>query len=464
MPSEPFPSSATSLWADTLAAPPRARAPLPGDREADVAVVGGGFTGLWTAYYLARADPGLRIVVLEAETVGFGASGRNGGWCSALFPVGRHRLARIAGTDAARAMYRELERTVDEVGRVAAAEGIDAQFTKGGTLTLATRPEHVAALRAMVDDERAGGASPEDVRWLDADEAAERVRSSPCLGGAFTPHCARLHPARLVQGLADAAERAGVAVHERTRVQRIEPQGVLTERGRVRADVVVRATEGYTARLPGQRRALAPVYSLMIATEPLPKAFWDEVGWAGRETLTDGRNLIIYAQRTADDRIALGGRGAPYHYGSVVSDGHDRDAGVFRALHRTLVDLFPAATGARITHHWGGPLGVPRDWFSSVGLDRSTGLAWAGGYVGDGVAASNLAGRTLTDLVLERDTDLVRLPWVGHRSPRWEPEPLRWAGVNAGLRLAAATDAIAARTHRPARRTSRLLTALTGGS
>jgi glycine/D-amino acid oxidase-like deaminating enzyme len=267
-----------------------------------------------------------------------------------------------------------------------------------------------------------------------------------------------------VQGLAAAVERAGVVVHERTRVLRIEPHVVHTDHGRVRADVVVRATEGYTAGLPGHRRSLAPVYSLMIATEPLPSAFWDEVGWAGRETLTDGRNLIIYAQRTADDRIALGGRGAPYHFGSAVSAENDRDPAVFRALRQTLGSLFPAAADARITHHWGGPLGVPRDWFTSVGLDRSTGLAWGGGYVGDGVAASNLAGRTLADLVLERDTELVRLPWVGHRSRRWEPEPLRWAGVNAGLRLAAAADAIAARTPRPARRTTRLLTALTGGA
>jgi glycine/D-amino acid oxidase-like deaminating enzyme len=464
VPSEPFPSSATSLWADTLPDRPKPRAPLPGDDQADVAVVGAGFSGLWTAYYLARADPALRIVVLEAESVGFGASGRNGGWCSALFPVGRQRLARIAGGDAARAMYRALERTVDEVGTVAAREGIDAHFHKGGTLSLATRPEHVGALRSMVDHEWAAGASPQDVRWLDAAEAAERVGSSPCLGAAWTPHCARLHPARLVHGLADAVERAGVVVHERTRVRRIEPHVVHTEHGRVRADVVVRATEGYTAALPGHRRTLAPVYSLMIATEPLPAAFWDEVGWAGRETVTDGRNLIIYAQRTADDRIALGGRGAPYHFGSAVSAGYDRDPRVFRALHRTLSGLFPGAAEARITHHWGGPLGVPRDWFSSVGLDRSTGLAWAGGYVGDGVAASNLAGRTLADLVLDRETELVRLPWVGHRSRRWEPEPLRWAGVNAGLRLAAATDAIAARTRRPARRTTRVLAALTGGA
>ena len=463
MPSEPFPSSATSLWADTLPVPPEVRASLPGDREADVAVVGAGFTGLWTAYYLARADPALRIVVLEAETVGFGASGRNGGWCSALFPVGRHRLARIAGADAARAMYRELERTVDEVGRAAAEEGIDAQFHKGGTLTLATRPEHVAALRAMVDDERDGGATADDVRWLDAAEAADRVRSSPCLGGAFTPHCARLHPGRLVQGLAAAVESAGVAVHERTRVLRIEPHVVRTDHGRVRADVIVRATEGYTAALPGHRRTLAPVYSLMIATEPLPAAFWDEVGWAGRETLTDGRNLIIYAQRTADDRIALGGRGAPYHFGSVVSARNDRDAAVFGALRQTLGSLFPAAAGARITHHWGGPLGVPRDWFSSVGLDRSTGLAWAGGYVGDGVTTTNLAGRTLADLITEEQSDLIKLPWVGHRSRRWEPEPLRWLGVTASLRVMSAADAEELRTGRPSRRGA-VISRLTGHS
>jgi glycine/D-amino acid oxidase-like deaminating enzyme len=369
----------------------------------------------------------------------------------------------MAGRQAAVDLHRELRRTVDEVGRVAADEGIDAHYVKGGTLTLATRPEHVPALRAEVAAEREWGAGPEDVAWLDPAEAAGRIRTSSCLGGVFTPHCARVHPARLVRGLADVVERAGVGVHEHTRVRRIDPGLVHTDHGRVRARVVVRATEGYTAGLSGQRRILAPVYSLMIATEPLPASFWDEVGWAGRETLTDGRNLIIYAQRTADDRIALGGRGAPYHFGSAVTPRHDGDPRVFRALHRTLVDLFPAAAGARVTHRWGGPLGVPRDWVSSVGLDRRTGLAWAGGYVGDGVATSNLAGRTLADLVLERDSDLVRLPWVGHRSRSWEPEPLRWVGINSGLQLAAATDAIAARTGRPARRSARLLSRLTGG-
>jgi glycine/D-amino acid oxidase-like deaminating enzyme len=457
------PRTAPGLWFDQLAEPVVARPALPGPADADVAIVGAGFTGLWTAYYLVRADPRLRVVVLEAEVAGFGASGRNGGWCSALFAAEPERIARSAGRQAAIDLYREMRATVDEVGRVTADEGIDAHYLKGGSLAVATRPEHVGPLRAGVAHQHAWGAGPQDAVWLDAEAAAARVRTSPCLGGAFTPHCARVQPARLVRGLADVVERAGVTVHEGTRVTGIDPGVVHTEHGRVRAEVVIRATEGYTPGLPGHRRALAPVYSLILATEPLPAAFWDEVGWSGRETVTDGRNLIIYAQRTDDDRIALGGRGAPYHLGSDLSPANDVDDRVFGALHRTLISLFPAAAGARVTHRWGGPLGVPRDWTSSVGLDRRTGLGWAGGYVGDGVATSNLAGRTLTDLVLDRDSDLVRLPWVGHRSRRWEPEPLRWLGINAGLQLAALSDALATRTGRPARRTSALLSRLTSG-
>jgi glycine/D-amino acid oxidase-like deaminating enzyme len=206
--------------------------------------------------------------------------------------------------------------------------------------------------------------------------------------------------------------------------------------------------------LPGLKRALMPLYSLMIATEPLPPAFWDDVGWTNRETLNDGRHLIIYAQRTGDDRIAIGGRGAPYHFGSRIADSFDREERVFALLQRALVGLMPAAADARITHRWGGPLGVPRDWYTSVTFDRATGLGAAGGYVGDGVATANLAGRTLTDLILERDTEITRLPWVGHRSRRWEPEPLRWIGTNLALWIMATADDVERRTGRPARRTS----------
>jgi glycine/D-amino acid oxidase-like deaminating enzyme len=234
-----------------------------------------------------------------------------------------------------------------------------------------------------------------------------------------------------------------------------------SETGRVRADVVVRATEGYTATLEGHKRALLPIYSLMIATEPLPPTFWDEVGWASRETVTDARNLIIYAQRTADDRIAIGGRGAPYHFGSDVSESYDRVPSVFSELQRVLGALWPQARDAAITHTWGGPLGVPRDWFSSVGYDRGSRLAWGGGYVGDGVGTANLAGRTLADLILERDTELTRLPWVGHRSRAWEPEPLRWLSANLVLRMMASADRAELRTGRPSRRAA-LVERLTG--
>jgi glycine/D-amino acid oxidase-like deaminating enzyme len=219
----------------------------------------------------------------------------------------------------------------------------------------------------------------------------------------------------------------------------------------VRAERVIRATEGYTATLDGERRRLIPVYSLIIATEPLPAAVWEQIGLRRRETFSDHRHLIIYGQRTADDRLVFGGRGAPYHFGSRIRASYDRVPRVFDGLHETLVDLFPVLKDARVTHRWGGALGISRDWTASVGLDPATGLGWAGGYVGDGVTTTNLAGRTLADLVLERDTELTRLPWVGHRSRSWEPEPLSWLGVNAGLRGMTWADAEEARTGRESR-------------
>jgi len=412
-------------------------------------VVGAGYTGLWTAYYLAEADPELKIVVLEAETAGFGASGRNGGWCSALFPASLDTLAGYADRAGAIAQHHAMRATVDEVLRVADAEGIDAQAAKGGTIALARSRAQWSRARAEVAHARAWGRGDDDVRLLGRGEAGEVLRATDTRGATYTPDCAAIHPARLVRGLADAVERRGVTIHEGTRVTSIEPRLVRTERGDVRARTIVRATEGYTASLRGQRRALVPIYSLIIATEPLPPEVWDEIGLARRETFTDHRHLIIYGQRTADDRLVFGGRGAPYHFGSRVRPENDHDQRVFAQLYSTLVDLFPTVAGTRVTHAWGGALGVPRDWCASVGLDQETGIAWAGGYVGDGVGTTNLAGRTLRDLVLGRDTELTRLPWVGHHSRRWEPEPLRWLGINAGLRAMTFADAEESLTRMP---------------
>jgi glycine/D-amino acid oxidase-like deaminating enzyme len=440
-----------SLWMDQVdALVPRSS--LPGDTTADVAIVGAGYTGLWTAYYLLKADPTLRVVVLEREIAGFGASGRNGGWCSALFAAPMSKIAKRYGRNGAVALQREMFHTVDEVGRVLGEEGIPADFHKGGTLTLVTSPTQLDRVKSEITDERDWGFGNDDFRWLGASELEGRVRVPGALGAAFTPHCARVHPGRLVRGLADTIERLGATIYEKTPVTRIGDRVVQTPVGAVRADVIVRATEGYTAQLPGLKRKLLPLYSLMVATEPLPATAWREIGWNDYETLHDGRHLLIYAQRTADDRIAIGGRGAPYHFGSRISGDFDRHPEVFASLHKQIVDLFPAAADAKITHEWGGCLGVPRDWFSSVGYDKRSGLAWAGGYVGDGVSTTNLAGRTLRDLILGGASELTRLPWVNHPWRTWEPEPLRWLGVNAGLRFMGHADKVEERTGKPTKR------------
>jgi glycine/D-amino acid oxidase-like deaminating enzyme len=402
------------------------RPALPGSTTADVAIVGGGYTGLWTAYYLSLADPSLRIVVLEAAYCGFGASGRNGGWVSGLFPVPHAKLVRRYGRERADAMYAALAGTVDEVGRAGAAEGIDCHFAKGGTISLARTPAQLRRARPSAGEQ-----------FLDAEAARAMCGASHVLGGTYSPDCAAIQPALLVRGLAEAVERRGVTIHEDTEVTGLSAGRVQTARGTVTAGVVVRALEGYTARMPGFRRVLAPVYSLMVATEPLPAEAWERIGLRRRETFSDHRHLIVYGQRTADDRLAFGGRGAPYHFGSRIEPSYDRVPAVFGALSAAIRELF--GIDPPIAYRWGGPLGIPRDWMPSVGL--RDGVAWAGGYVGDGVAATNLAGRTLSDLILGKDTERTHLPWVGHRSRRWEPEPLRWLGINAALRATAARDA-----------------------
>jgi glycine/D-amino acid oxidase-like deaminating enzyme len=415
------------------------RPTLPGDLVVDIAIVGAGYTGLWTAYYLSGADPGLRIAVLEAEIAGYGASGRNGGWCSTLFPASPHRLAARFGRGPAVALHRVLRSTVDEVGRVAAAEGIDCHYAKGGTVMLARDRTQLARARAAVAEAREFGLGTDDLVLLSADEARSRCAASRVVGATYTPHCATIHPARLVRGLARAVERRGVRIYERSPVTAIRPGRIYCPHGTIRAGIVVRATEAFSTALPGLRRTFAPLYSQMIATAPLPDTFWRATGLAGRETFGNYRRLVIYGQRTADDRLAFGGRGT-YHLGSRIRPEYDRRPRLTGRLTAILTGLFPALAGVEITHTWGGAVASSRDLVASVGLDRSAGLAWAGGYLGDGVSISNLAGRTLADLITGAGTELTTLPWVDHHSPAWEPEPLRWLGITARLRLIQLAD------------------------
>lgn len=414
---------------------PSARDPLPGPREYDVCVVGGGFTGLWTAYYLKRARPSLRVAVLEREFAGFGASGRNGGWLTAELAGSPAHYARAHGRSAVVAQQRAMFGSVDEVIRVASEEGIEADVVKGGVLNVATNPAQRRRLHSELTEAREWGFAEEDLRLLGEDEREERLHVAGALDATYSPHCARVQPARLVQGLARAVEALGVDIFETTTVTEIRPRtagnpaSAVTARGNVRAEYVIRATEGFTAGLAGQRRQWLPMNSSMIVTEPLGASFWERVGWEGRELLGDHAHAYIYAQRTADDRIAIGGRGVPYRFGSGWDRRGATQGKTVTALRAMLGDLFPAVGDAGVDHAWCGVLGVPRDWCSTAHVDHSTGLGWAGGYVGTGVATTNLAGRTLRDLILRETTDLTRLPWVGRQVRQWEPEPLRWIGV-----------------------------------
>ncbi|MFF5448207.1 NAD(P)/FAD-dependent oxidoreductase [Streptomyces sp. NPDC012888] len=430
---------------------PSPRAPLTGDATADIAIVGGGYTGLWTAYYLKRADPSLRVTVLEQRFCGYGASGRNGGWLYNGI-AGRDRYAALHGREAAQRLQRAMNETVTEVIETAAKESMDADVHRGGVLEVARTPAQLTRLKAFHEAEAAFGET--DRVLLGATDTRARIDIAGAVGSSWTPHGARIHPAKLVKALADTCERLGVTIHEATPVTGIAPRRAITPYGTVRAPYVLRCTEGFTAALKGHRRTWLPMNSSMIVTAPLPPATWERIGWEDRATLGDTAHAYMYAQRTADDRIALGGRGVPYRFGSRTDhDGRTQPATI-AALTRVLTDFFPQLTGVPVTHAWSGVLGVPRDWCATVALDRSTGLGWAGGYVGSGVATANLAARTLRDLVRldsgrSGPTGLTALPWVGHRVRRWEPEPFRWLGVHALYAAYREADRREAASHTP---------------
>lgn len=448
-----------SLWHDSLGEPFTQRAPLATEdtqREWDVVIMGAGYTGLWTALALTRSQPDLSILVLEKEIAGFGASGRNGGWCSALFPTSPGALVDRHGLEAASALRRAMVDAVPSVGKWSAELGIDCDFVQGGTTTLVRSDiQRHKAEETLADSARVG---VDQLSWL---EPGETLAATQTLGAVVDPACARLHPAKLVRGLARVAEERGVRIAEGTEVLRYESGRVETSRGVVRAGVIVDAMEGYRSQLKQTRRHSLPLYSLMIATEPMPDSVFDDIGLAHGMTFADFRSLIIYGQRTADNRIAFGGRGAPYHWGSSIKPEYDRVPAVFSALEHTLGELFPQVKSYSITHTWGGVLGVPRDWHASVTFDAATGIARAGGYVGDGVGLAHLAGLTLADLILGKTTERTTLPFVGHRSPQWEPEPLRFAGATVAIMGVSLADRIEAKTGKPSI-VSKLIAPLTG--
>jgi glycine/D-amino acid oxidase-like deaminating enzyme len=405
----------------------------------DVAIVGAGFTGLWSAYYLKRQQPHLRVVILEREVAGFGPAGRNAGWASGGIAGSWRVYEQSHGGDAVRRAELLTYSAVDEIGEVARRERIECGYAKDGMVIVATTPAQEA--RLVSDLERARQRElAAGLRELTSMELGKLVTVPSSRRAIYSPHNASVDPARLVRGLAEACERSGVVVYEGTEAVAINRGYVDCTAGQVQADHILLATESYTTQLARRQRQYLPLYHVMLATEPLPAKAWDAIGWRTAVTFRDRRHLFFHARRTRDDRLVVGGRGAPYKLLHPLAQRVDQDRGMRAKLQNALRQYFPAASRFKITHQWGGPLAVPRDWCMAIAYDRTTGLGSAGGYSGHGVVAANIAGRTLADLVLARDTDLVSLPWVAHTSRRWEPEPIRFLASRAVVGVLGSAD------------------------
>lgn len=388
-------------------------------------------------------------MIFESNQIGFGASGRNGGWCSGFLPVTLGELEKTHGRSAAIEMYRESFRTLDEIESVITDLRIDCDYHRGGTINGATNLVQKSRVDDEVSEMRRFGFGEDHYRTLTADELASRLNVSRIITASYTPHCAVVHPAKLIHGLANAVESLGVEIYENTNIAEYSERLVKTKDQQCSANIVIRATEGFTSRLKKHRRTLAPLYSYMVATEPLNSRQLSSLGWHNRETYHDARNMIIYAQLTKDNRIAFGGRGAPYHFASRVKPEYDTHTEIHDKIIRSMRDVFPVSQELEITHRWGGPLGVPRNWKPSVNFDPITGLGSLGGYVGDGVAASNLAARTLAHLIVNDKHPLTALPWVNQPSRKWEIEPLRFIGINGLLKISESMDNYETKNDKP---------------
>ncbi|APV42669.1 FAD-dependent oxidoreductase [Pseudomonas frederiksbergensis] len=426
-----------SLWMDQLDEPLLARAALDQDLDVDVAIIGAGYTGLWTAYYLKRQAPNLNIAIVEAQTAGFGASGRNGGWLMGNV-LGEDRLLADLPSEQRRASFDLLHGIPDEVGVVLEREGIDCDYRKGGALYCAARyPEQEASLRRYLDTLYSQGLTESDYRWLSPEQLAQQIRVAKPYGGIYAPHVATIHPAKLVRGLARTVEKMGVRIYENSPVTQWQSGGLRTAKASVRSRWIVPAVEGYSVTLPPLGRYQLPVQSLIVATEPLSAATWDEIGLSRGQAFSESSRQVTYGQRTADNRLVFGARGG-YQFAARLRHNFDLTTSEVELRRYLFGELFPQLKNVRITHAWGGNLGMSRRFKPHMLCDPASGIALSGGYGGEGVGASNLGGRTLADLILQRDTELVRQPWVIHGGldtlRAWEPEPCRWLGYNAIIR------------------------------
>jgi glycine/D-amino acid oxidase-like deaminating enzyme len=413
-------------WLEDPGRPLRPR--LEGRVEADVAIVGAGFTGLWTAYHLLEAEPSLRVVVLEREEVGFGASGRNGGFAMTLLDLSLAHLRRNQGDTAARDAHEAVAESVDEMGATIAARGIDCDWVRGGLMVVATSPGQLRRVEADLEAAEALGLS--GFRRLSASEARAEVDSPTYLGALLDEHCGVLHPARLCWGLARVVEELGATVHDTTEMTGIDETGgrlrVQTTDGEVVADHVVLATNAWARETPWFRRTVVPLYTYVVVTEPLTEEQWASVGWERGQGIEDKRNYVHYYRRTADGRILWGGSDGVIHAGGRIAPGHDRHGGIQRRLQTTFRRTFPQLARVRFTHHWGGPVGMTMDFLPAFGSLLEGRLHYGLGYNGHGVAQSHTGGKILRDKVLGTPSRYTGLCFVDRGEAGFPPEPLCW--------------------------------------
>jgi glycine/D-amino acid oxidase-like deaminating enzyme len=450
-----------SYWYADIGLPKTRRPAILADTSADVAIIGAGYTGLWTAYYLKLARPDLNVLIIDKHFAGYGASGRNGGWCMGAFAWNHARYAATSSRSGVLDMVKALENTVAEITAVCDRLGIDADILPTEELMVATNPAQLARMRAEIAHRHAWGEGHR-LRELTVAEVAQRISIPNVLGAMAVSGVTRIQPAKLVQGLARAVEAMGVRIAEDTPALSYAKGEILTPNARITAPIILRCTEGFTAQIKGHRRDWLPLNSAQIATAVLPPEVWAQIGWDGAELVGDMDNAYCYCQRTREGRITVGARGVPYKFGSGLDTDGAPDPETIRRLTAILHRHFPAAAAYPVDHAWCGVIGVPRDWCATVGLDAATGLGWAGGYVGVGVSTSNLAGQTLADLALGKTTPLTSLPWVGRRPRKWEIEPFRFLGVHLMYWLFAAADKRESRLGIPPSRLARFGNWLTG--
>jgi glycine/D-amino acid oxidase-like deaminating enzyme len=417
-------------WLET--APHTPRPPLRERRDVDVVIVGGGYTGLWTAYHLLQAEPSLDVAVVEREEIGFGASGRNGGFAMTLLDFGLVQLRRHQGGAAVKAAHEAIAASVDEIGDAVARHRIDCDWVKGGLMVVATNPVQLQRVEAdLAVAEELGLAG---FRRLSSAEAQHEVHSPTYLGGMFEPHCGVVHPAKLARGLARVVEGLGAAIYEDTGLVRLDEVAgrlrVTTSEGELRCEQLVVATNAWAASTPWFRRKILPLYTYILLTEPLTDSQWAAVGWERHQGIEDKRNLVHYYRRTADGRILWGdAAGLVFPAGNRIGPTRDRHEATFAEMERDFRETFPQLAGMRFTHRWGGPVAMTATAIPLFGSLLDGRIHYGLGYNGHGVAPSHTGGKVLRDKVLAKSSPYTELCFVDAPEPAFPGDPLLWLGT-----------------------------------